>query len=107
MFKRYFPLPSIDQLVNVRAGHELLSFIDTYSGYNRIPMFKLDEEHTSFITDHRLYFYKAMSSDLKNVEGTYKRLVNKIFKDPIGKTIEIYMDDMLVKSRVVGDHMAH
>ena len=49
--KNNFPLPRIGQLVNVTAGHELLSFMDAYSGYNQIPMYEPDEEHTSFITD--------------------------------------------------------
>ena len=49
--KDSFPLPRIDQLVDATSGHELLSFIDAYSGYNQIPMYLSDEEHTSFITD--------------------------------------------------------
>lgn len=49
--KDNFSLPLIDQLVDAIAGHELLSFMDAYSGYNQIPMYELDEEHTSFITD--------------------------------------------------------
>ena len=81
--------------------------MDTYSRYNQIPMFMLDEEHTSFITEHGLYFYKAMSFGLKNVGTTYQRLVNEMFKDLIEKTIEVYMNDMLVKSRVARDHMDH
>ena len=57
-------------------------------------MFELNEGHTSFITDYRLYYYKVMSFSLRNVEATYQRLVNMMFKDLIGKTIEVYVDDM-------------
>ena len=89
------------------AGHELLRFMDAYSRYNQIPMFELDEEHTSFITDCELYYYKAMSFGFKNAGPTYQRLVNAMFKDLIEKTIEVYMDDMLVKSRATRDHMDH
>ena len=52
--KDSFPLPRIDQLVDSTAGHALLSFMDAYSGYNQIPMYEPDQEHTSFITDRGL-----------------------------------------------------
>ena len=70
-------------------------------------MFKLDEDHTSFIIDCRLYCYKRMSFDLKNTGTTYQRLVNTMLKDLIGKIIEVYVDDMLVKSKAARDHMDH
>ena len=100
-------MPRIDQLVDPMIGHELLSFMGTYSRYNQIPMYKPDEEYTSFITDRGLYFYKAMSSDLKNVGATYQRLVNEMFKNLIGKSMEVYMDDMLVKSKMTRDPIEH
>ena len=53
------------------VGHKLLSFMDTYSGYNQIPMYEPDNEHTSFITDGGLYYYKAMPFDLKNAGVIY------------------------------------
>ena len=89
------------------SGYELLSFMDTYSGYNQIPMYELDEERTSFIMDQGLYCYKAMPFGLKNVGATYHRLVNGMFKDLIGKSMKVYVDDMLVKSKTVGDHIEH
>ena len=89
------------------VGHELLNFMDAYLGYNQISMFKFDEEHTSFITDRGLYCYKAMLFDLKNAGATYLRLVNTMFKDLIRKTMEMYVDDMLVKSKATRDHMDH
>ena len=68
-------------------------------------MYKLDEEHTSFITDRGLYYYKVMSFDLKNAGATYQRLVNEMLKNLIGKSIEVYVDDMLVK--IAGDYIEH
>ena len=94
-------------MVHARAGHELLSFIDAYPGYNQIPMYELDEEHTSFIIDRELYYYKAMPFGLKNAGVAYQRLVNTIFKDLIGETMDVYVDDMLVKSKVAKDHIKH
>ena len=70
-------------------------------------MYELDKEHTSFITDHKLYYYKAISFGRKNASTTYQRLVNMMFKNLIGKTMEVCMDDTLVKSKVAIDHMEH
>ncbi|BBG94714.1 Protein kinase superfamily protein [Prunus dulcis] len=75
--KDSFPLPRIDQLVDATAGHELLSFMDAYSGYNQIFMHPPDSEHTAFITDKGLYCYNVMPFGLKNAGATYQRLVNK------------------------------
>ncbi|KAL5538565.1 hypothetical protein UlMin_045432 [Ulmus minor] len=103
--KDSFPLPRIDQLVDATAGHELLSFMDAYSGYNQIRMHEEDQEHTAFLTNQGLYCYKVMPFGLKNAGATYQRLVNKMFKDQIGKTMEVYVDDMLVKSLKTEEHI--
>ena len=66
-----------------------------------------DEEHTSFITDRGLYCYKVMPFGLKNAGATYQRLVNKMFAQKIGKTMEVYVDDMLVKSTKASHHVNH
>ncbi|KAL5555160.1 hypothetical protein UlMin_037396 [Ulmus minor] len=103
--KDSFPLPRIDQLVDATVGHELLSFMDAYSGYNQIRMHQPDQEHTAFLTDQGLYCYKVMPFGLKNAGATYQRLVNKMFKQQIGKTMEVYVDDMLVKSLKADEHI--
>ena len=77
--KGCFPLPRIDQLVDATTGHEILSFMDAYSGCNQISMHPPDEEHTSFRTDKGLYRYKVMPFDLKNAGATYQCLVNGMF----------------------------
>ena len=58
-----------------------------------------DQEKTAFITSQGLYCYKVMPFELKNARVTYQRLVNKMFSKQIGRNIEVYVDDMLVKSR--------
>ena len=70
-------------------------------------MHEPDQEDTSFITDVGLYCYKVMPFGLKNAGATYQRLANAMFKPQIGKTMEIYVDDMLVKSKKAVDHMDH
>ena len=97
--KDSFPLLRIDQLVDSITRHKLLMFMDTFSRYNQIRMAEEDQENTSFITSQGLYYYKVMPFGLKNVGATYQRLVNKMFSKQIGRNIEVYVDDMLVKSR--------
>ncbi|XP_022881066.1 uncharacterized protein LOC111398385 [Olea europaea var. sylvestris] len=81
--------------------------MDLYSGYNQIPMFRPDEESTSFITDRGLYCYNVMPFELKNAIATYQRLVNMIFAELIDKTMEVYVNDMLVKSLQAKAHVSH
>ncbi|XP_024010916.1 uncharacterized protein LOC112086238 [Eutrema salsugineum] len=105
--KYSFPLPHIDRLVEATAGNELLSFMDAFSGYNQILMHPQDREKTSFITDRGIYCYKVMPFGLKNAGATYQRLVNRMFASQLGRTMEVYIDDMLVKSLVASDHVGH
>ena len=85
----------------------MLSFLNAFSGYHQIPMHLLDTEKTTFITPHGLYCYNVMLFGLKNAGATYQRLVTKIFRPLIGKTMEVYIDDMLVKSKEFLDHTKH
>ncbi|KAJ9552165.1 hypothetical protein OSB04_016210 [Centaurea solstitialis] len=102
-----FPLPHIDAMVDATAGHELLTFMDAYSGYNQILMHTDDQEKTTFMTDKGIYCYKVMPFGLKNAGSTYQRLVNMMFKEHLGRTMEVYIDDMLVKSERSHDHIDH
>ena len=58
--KDSYLLPCIVQLVDSIAGHQLLSFMDAFSGYNQIKMDEVDQEKTSFITTQRLFCYKVI-----------------------------------------------
>ena len=105
--KDNFPLSRIDQIVDASEGHGMLSFMDAFSGYHQIPMHPPDAEKTSFITPHGLYCYNVMPFGLKNVEATYQRLVTKMFRPLLSSTMEVYIDDMLVKSKQRLNHAAH
>ena len=89
------------------AGHELLSFMDAFSGYNQISMDPDDQEKTSFVTAQGTYCYRVMPFGLKNAGATYQRLVNRMFQKQIGATMEVCIDDMLVKSTTTGLHITH
>lgn len=74
-------LPRIDQLVDAIVGHELLSFLDTYSGYHQIFMAKGDKEKISFITNQGIYYYNVMPFGLKNTKATFQRIISKVFTE--------------------------
>ncbi|XP_058092531.1 uncharacterized protein LOC131238977 [Magnolia sinica] len=74
--KDSFPLHQIDQLVDSTTGHERLTFLDAYSGYNQIRMYPPNRQKTTFVTDKGLYCYRVMLFDMKNTGETYQRLVN-------------------------------
>ena len=105
--KDSFLLPRIDQIVDSTAGQGMLSFLDAFSGYHQIPMSPADEEKIVFITPHDLYCYKVMPFGLKNAGATYQRLMTKIFKPLIGHTVEVYIDDIVVKSKTRHEHVLH
>ena len=73
--------------------------MDAFSGYNQILMDEEDQEKTLFVTSQGLYFYKVMPFGLKNAETTYQRLVNRMFSHQIRRNVEVYIDNMLVKSK--------
>ena len=78
--KDSFPLPRIDLIVDATTGHELLSFMDAFSGYNQINMDPDDQEKTSFVTRQGTYCYRVIPFRLKIAGATYQRLVNKMFQ---------------------------
>ena len=103
--KDSYPLPRVDILVDSTTGYQLLSFMDAFIGYNQIKLDEADQEKTSFIISQGLFCYKVMPFDLKNADATYQRLMNKMFAHQIGINVQVYMNDMLVKSRREDDHL--
>ena len=97
--KDSYPLPQVNVLVDSIARHQLLSFMDAFLGYNQILMHKADQEKTSFVTNQGLFYYKVMPFSLKNARTTYQRLMTKMFAQQIERNVQVYVDDMLVKSR--------
>ena len=93
-----YPLPRIDQIVDSTSGCELLSFLDAYSGFHQIHMAREDEEKTSFVTPRVLYCYVNMPYGLKNSLATVVRATHITLTPHIGKTVEVYVDDIVVKS---------
>ena len=101
-----FPLPHIDMLVDSTVGHSMLSFMDGFSVYNQIIMALEDMEKTSFITEWGTYCYRVMPFRLKNAGATYQRAATTLFHDMMHRDVEVYVDDMIVKSRDRAYHLA-
>ncbi|XP_027182223.1 uncharacterized protein LOC113780640 [Coffea eugenioides] len=96
--KDCYPLPRIDTLVDSAMGYDILCFLDAFKGYHQIGMSEEDQEKTAFYTDRGTYCYTTMPFGLKNAGATYQRLINRLFKNQIGRNVEAYVDDILVKS---------
>ena len=79
--------------------------MDAFLGYNQIRMDEADQEKMSFVTNQGLFCYEVMPIGLKNLGATHQRLVNHMFRPQIGQNVEVYVDDMLVKSLDEGRHL--
>jgi hypothetical protein len=101
-----FPLPRIDQVIDLMAGSELLCFLDAYSGYHQIKMKESEQLATSFVTSYGTYCYVTMPFGLKNARATYQRTMQKCPADQIGCNIHAYVDDIAVMSKKQDDLMA-
>lgn len=99
-----FPLPRIDQLVNATSGCELMCFLDAYSGYHQILMAKEDEPKTASITPAGTYCYTRMPFGLKNAGATFTRLISRVLAGQLGRNVEAYVDDIVVKSGLANEH---
>jgi hypothetical protein len=94
-----YSLPRIVQIVDSTSGCDLLSFIDAYSGFHQIQMSRQDRKHTAFVTVDGLYYYVVMPYSLKNALPTIVRAMSKTFGDLIKDRIEVYVDDIVVKTK--------
>jgi hypothetical protein len=100
------PMPMADLLVNAAAGHKVISFIDGYVEYNQIFMAIEDISKTTFRCPGHIGLFEwiVMTFGLKNAGATYQRAMNYIFHELIGKIVEIYIDDVVIKYL---DHESH
>ncbi|GJR21985.1 reverse transcriptase domain-containing protein [Tanacetum coccineum] len=89
------PVMNVESL----CGFPFKCFLDSYKGYHQIKMVKEDEEKTAFITSQGKYCYSKMPCGLRNAGATYQRLVDKAFHKQVGRNLEVYVDDLDIKSR--------
>ncbi|GKA70690.1 reverse transcriptase domain-containing protein [Tanacetum coccineum] len=98
--KDLYPLSEIDWKIESLMGFKYKCFLDAYKGYHQIQMTKKDEEKTAFHTDEGVFCYTKMPFGLKNSRATYQRLVDTIFEGQIGRNLEAYVDDVVIKSKI-------
>ncbi|GKD56631.1 hypothetical protein Tco_1290018 [Tanacetum coccineum] len=96
-------LPEIDWKVESLSGFQLNFFLNAYKEYHHIQMAVENTEKTAFYIGKGVYCYMKMPLGLKNVRATYQRLVNKAFVKQIGRNLEAYVDDMVIKSMTKED----
>jgi hypothetical protein len=101
--KDEYPLSRICQNVDSTTSCELLLFLDAYSGYHQICLVIDDEEKTTFITLFGILCYTKMAFELKNGGATYQKCIHIILEPQIGRNVEAYIDDVVVKSKKHGD----
>jgi hypothetical protein len=101
--KDEYSLPRICQIIDSTTLCELLSFLDGYSNYHQISLTINDEEKTTFITPFGIFCYTKMTFRLKNEGATYEKYIHIILDPQIGRNVEDYIDDVVVKSRKCGD----
>lgn len=76
-----------------------MNFLDAFQGYHQIALTPMDHEKTSFISPEGNHHYTWMPFRLKNARATYQQMVTRMFRDQIGSTVEVYINDMVVKSK--------
>ena len=105
--KDEYPMLVADLLVDGTSGYKVLSFMDGQSGYNQIIIAESDVHKTAFRCPESIgtFEWVVMPFALKNVGATYQRAMNSIFHDMIGKYMEEYIDDIVVKSQDFDEHL--
>ena len=96
----------MDMLIGSATGHAMFSFMDGFSSYNQIRMSSKDAAKIAFQTYIGNFYCTIMPFSLKNAGAIYQRAMTAIFHDMMHKEIEDYVDNIVVKSKTRGDHLA-
>jgi hypothetical protein len=96
--KDNFSTPFINQIIDDYVGHEALSFMDGFSGYNQIQIHSADQYKTAFTTPWGTFAYRVMPFGLKNAGATFQQAMTYVFHD-LACIILNYLDDLTARSK--------
>ena len=105
--KDHFPLPFIDQLLEIIFEHPFYCFLDGYSRYFQIEIVAEDQEKATFTYPFRTYAYRRMPFGLYNAPTTFQRCMLSIFNDMVEYIMEVYMDDITIYEGTFEEHLAN
>ena len=94
--KVHYPLPFIDQMLDMLVGHSHYCFLDGYSSYNQISIAPEDLEKTTFTCPYSTFAFRMMSFGLCNAPATFQRCMMSMFSNLVEEAMEIFMDDFSV-----------
>ena len=103
--KDAFPLPRIDESLDVLTGARWFSTLDLASGYNQVPVAEADRSKTAFCTPFGLFEWNRMPFGLCNAPATFQRLMQRIFGDQQCQSLLLYLDDIVVFSSTIEQHL--
>ncbi|XP_074356913.1 uncharacterized protein LOC141696691 [Apium graveolens] len=103
--KDFYLLPNINQLIDATTENKILSFMDTFSGYNQIKLAEEDQDDTAFITHKGVFTYKVVPFRLLTAGATFQRTMNTVFEPQIIKNVQVYADDIVTMSPTASAHV--
>ena len=105
--KDRYPLPRIDDTIDALHGAKIFSTLDLFSGYWQIEIEEKDKNKTAFICEYGQFEFNRMPFGLTNAPATFQRLMNRIMRPVLYKSTLVYLDDIIVFSKSIDDHIKH
>ena len=102
-----YPLPKVKELMDNLRGVRCFTKIDLYSGYHLIQLCESDIQKTAFMTKYGAFEYLVMPFGLCNAPATFQRVMNTILRDGLYRFLLVFLDDILIYSRIIEEHEKH